>query len=121
MRTNLIIASLAAFMLLQSPADAQISVADDVIARIEADGYTVTDVTRSWFGRIVITAKNNTDLREVVLNRTSGEILRDQIFPNENGIGNQSRPQKDDPGRPDRPGGRDGPSGPGGPSRRGGG
>lgn len=129
MRTKLITVSLTALWLLQSPAHAQVSVAEDIIARIEAEGYTVTNVTRSWFGRIVITANNNTDLREVVLNRTSGEILRDQRFPNENVKrenvkGDRAKPQNDAPRNrdsPGKPGGHDGPGGPGGPDGRGGG
>ncbi|QPM90580.1 TrbC/VirB2 family protein [Pseudooceanicola algae] len=112
MRKTLITASLMAFLLLQSPAHAQVSggndVADDVIEQIEADGYTIIDVARSWFGRIVITANSIKDLREVVLNRTSGEVLRDQRFPVENVPGAQPAPSGDDHGRqggPDGPGG----------------
>ncbi len=80
MRRSLILVGTAAIMFLHSPAQAQESVADDVIARIEAEGYSVDEVKRSWLGRIVITASDHDELREVVLNRTSGEILRDQRF-----------------------------------------
>lgn len=83
MRRSYILASLAVFMLLHSPAQAQVSVADGVIARIEAEGFTVDEVKRSWLGRIVITASDQNELREVVLNRTSGEVLRDQRFSKE--------------------------------------
>ncbi|WP_298922631.1 hypothetical protein [uncultured Roseobacter sp.] len=130
MRTTLITTGLAAILLMHTPAHAQTSVADDVITRIEADGYTVTEVKRSWLGRIVIIASNSTDLREVVLNRTSGEVLRDQRFPNdtaegasrsapEAASGNRERPGKPDgsdgKGGSDGPGGLGGPGGPGGP------
>lgn len=118
MRTRLITVSLAAFLLLQSPAFAQGSVADKVIAWIVADGYTVTDVKRSWLGRIVITAKNNINLREVVLNRISGEVLRDQRFPNTTENSSQSSPStlgdRENRGRPSGLVGRGGPGGPGG-------
>ena len=127
MRTTLIKAILAAFLLLQSPAHAQVPVADDVIARIEADGFTVIEVKRSWLGRIVITASDSTDLREVVLNRKSGEILRDQRFPMEDSEDRLTNPRKDAPDnrhRPDKPEGHNGPGGPsgsGGPGGHGGG
>ncbi|MEP1698031.1 MAG: hypothetical protein ABJJ69_15950 [Paracoccaceae bacterium] len=119
MRKTLITASLTAFMLLQTPAHAQVSVADDVVARIQAEGYTVTNVRRSWLGRIVITANNKTDIREVVLNRTSGAVLRDQSFPNthHSADGPESPPgnldQPGGPGGPGNPGRQGGPSGPG--------
>jgi len=127
MRSSLIFASFAAVFLLQSPVQAQQSVADDVIARIEAEGFTVVEVKRSWLGRIVITASDQDDLREVVLNRTSGEVLRDQRFPNE-GRGAEQRPEppvrtpdsRPNPGEPNTRGNPDGPSQSGGPKGGGG-
>jgi hypothetical protein len=120
MRSTLIITSLAAFLLMHAPAHAQSPVAEDVITRIEAEGYTVTEVTRSWLGRIVITASSKTDLREVVLNRTSGEILRDQRFPNDpHSVGAPASP-RGEPGNPDGPGGPGGPGGSGGSGNGGG-
>ncbi len=65
----------------QTPALAGSDIADPVVEQIEADGYTVSDVTRTWLGRIVITAVKGANLREVVLNRTTGEVLRDRLFP----------------------------------------
>ncbi|MEP5759438.1 MAG: hypothetical protein ABJ327_09110, partial [Litoreibacter sp.] len=80
MYKKLISLSLLAFLLSHAASFAQTSVADDVVTQLQADGYTVTDVRKSWLGRIVVTANSDTNLREVVLNRTSGEILRDQVF-----------------------------------------
>lgn len=62
------------------PVFAQQDVTDPAIARIEEDGFTVSDVRRTWLGRIAITAKNDHSLREVVLNRTTGAVLSDQLF-----------------------------------------
>lgn len=73
-----------ALFLLTAPATplwAGPDVADPVIERIETQGYTVDDVRRTWLGRIVITARNDSHLREIVLNRRSGEVLRDALFP----------------------------------------
>jgi hypothetical protein len=122
MRISLTSASILAVFLLQSAAFAQSSVADDVVAKLQKDGYTVAEVRRSWLGRIVITANSGEELREIVLNRTSGEILRDQIFPIEGGSeGNPVTPpnnQGDNSGPPPRensngPSDRPGPEGPG--------
>lgn len=118
---SVILASLAAVLLLHSPALAQVSVADDVIARIEQEGYTVVDVRRSWLGRIVITASDQDDLREIVLNRTSGEVLRDQRFPGEaRGAEHPAPPpagsdSRTHPGDPNAHGGPNGAGKPGGP------
>ena len=87
-----------------------------VIAQLEAEGYQVTGVRRSWLGRIIITALDaDSDLREVVLNRASGEILRDRVFVSSNtkskaGEGRPD-PERPDPERPERNGpDREGPS-----------
>ncbi len=112
-----ILASFAVVMLLHSPAQAQVSVADDVIARIEAEGYTVEEVKRSWLGRIVITASDQNELREVVLNRTSGEVLRDQSFSKKpHGDGRPAPPanKPDKPSQPSEPNAHGGPKGGGG-------
>ena len=61
-------------------AQAQMEIADPIVARIEAEGFFVTDIHRTWLGRILITAEDADHLREVVLNRTTGEILRDRLF-----------------------------------------
>lgn len=129
MRRVLLMAGFAASLMVQTPALAQSAQTADVIAQIEADGYTVTDVRRSWLGRIVITATKDTDLREVVVNRTSGEVLRDQRFANEIPRDNPPRPEagtkgdrntgdqaagRDETGRGHGPSGRDGKEGPGG-------
>lgn len=108
MYKTLITSALAAFLFSQTPAHAQAAFVEDMVARIEAEGYVIAEIGRSWLGRIVITAYNASDLREVVLNRTSGEILRDQRFPNENA--EREPPEQPaigtgEPGNPGGPGG----------------
>ncbi|MCA0873735.1 hypothetical protein LCL97_23125 [Seohaeicola saemankumensis] len=74
--------ALIALMAWHSPASAaSTDVADPVVARIEAEGFEVSNVRRTWLGRIVITAQDGRSLREVVLNRTTGAVLRDELFP----------------------------------------
>lgn len=115
MRAPIITTTIAAFLFAHSPAAAQVTAPASVIAGIEADGYVITDIARSWLGRIVITARNDAGLREVVLNRTSGEVLRDHKFPSERAgppEAGTSRPGGPDKGRSGT-GGRSG-SGPSG-------
>ena len=51
-----------------------------LISRLEAEGYAITEIKRTWLGRILILSSNGEYLRETVLNRRSGEILRDRLF-----------------------------------------
>lgn len=111
MRASLITATLTAFLLLTSPVAAQVTAPDSVVDAIEADGYTITKIARSWLGRTVITARNANGLREVVLNRQSGEVLRDQTFRNDQL--NRLAPRQGPFGKPGAPG----PGGPGGGGR----
>ncbi|MHA6261937.1 hypothetical protein ACXYMO_01945 [Arenibacterium sp. CAU 1754] len=64
-----------------TPALAGSDVAAPVVTQVEQQGYAVSEVTRTWLGRVLITARSETHLREVVLNRTTGQVLRDQLFP----------------------------------------
>lgn len=63
------------------PVVAESGVAKPVVKLVEEQGYAVTEISRTWLGRILITAQNDDYLREVVLNRTTGQIIRDRVFP----------------------------------------
>ena len=52
---------------------------DRVIAMLQAEGYTQFEIERTWLGRIRIEAENGSQEREIVLNRSTGEILRDYV------------------------------------------
>ncbi|MCF6231751.1 MAG: hypothetical protein L3J36_01425 [Rhodobacteraceae bacterium] len=56
------------------------STTTDIVTRIQDEGYMVTKITRTWLGRILVVAHNDKFLREVVVNRRSGDILRDSLF-----------------------------------------
>ena len=138
-------------MLAHQPAMAQTAdqtpdIAQPVVSRLQTEGYAVTEVSRTWLGRILITATTEGHLREIVLNRTTGEVLRDRLFPLRSSdvstetppppsVGTDPQPVPDtlggdpgrngrggrgDPGGSDGPGGTDGPGGQGGPGGSGG-
>jgi hypothetical protein len=50
---------------------------DEVTRRLHREGFRITQRKRTWLGRIKIQAKNGKKLREIVLDPTSGEVLRD--------------------------------------------
>lgn len=47
------------------------------IAELQATGYTDIEQTRTWLWRIRITAERGDVVREIILDRTTGEVLRD--------------------------------------------
>jgi uncharacterized membrane protein YgcG len=101
-----------------APALAQTDVTAPTVQMLQDEGYKVSEVRRTWLGRILIVAKKGQTLREVVLNRRSGAILNDQVF-NENPDtympSNPPGPDTPDPGDMGGPGGGSGPGGgPGG-------
>lgn len=51
----------------------------DVVAALEASGYTVTEIRTTLLGRLRIVARNGEHRREVVMSRATGEILSDRI------------------------------------------
>ncbi|GLQ15859.1 hypothetical protein [Maritalea porphyrae] len=51
----------------------------DVIAQLEAVGYTILDTKTTLLGRIHIYAQNNVHVREVVVSRWTGEVKYDLI------------------------------------------
>jgi hypothetical protein len=51
----------------------------DVMANLEAAGYTILETKRTLLGRIKITARNSTHLREVVVSRATGEVKHDEV------------------------------------------
>lgn len=65
------------------PANAQTEVTKPVKQMLQNEGYKISEVRRTWLGRILIVAKKGPVLREVVLNRRSGAILNDQLFRGE--------------------------------------
>ena len=60
----------------------------DVIAQLEASGYTLDKVEKTFLGRMKITARNRAHVRELVVSRSTGEVMRDaiiRIFASEDG------------------------------------
>jgi hypothetical protein len=56
---------------------ARAEVAESVAERLRAEGYRDVRVERTLLGRIRITAERDGRRREIVIDRGSGEILRD--------------------------------------------
>lgn len=78
MRRSLIWAT-ALCMGLATPAFANPHV-DRVVSMLQSEGYQNIEVERTWLGRIRVEAEKGEFEREIVLNRSTGEILRDYIL-----------------------------------------
>ena len=53
------------------------SAADQIIAQLRDQGFTEIEVEQTWLGRTRIVAEREDASREIILNPSTGEILRD--------------------------------------------
>jgi hypothetical protein len=58
-----------------------------VVASLQSDGYTIVSVKRSLLGRYMILARNRTEVREVVVSSSTGEIKSDMVVGQPDGAG----------------------------------
>jgi uncharacterized membrane protein YgcG len=68
---------LLAASLFASAAFAQTDMTQQTISRLQALGYTEFQVSKTFFGRVKISALSDDMAREVVMNQHTGEILRE--------------------------------------------
>ena len=54
-----------------------VGVADEIVRQLQADGYTDIVLEKTWLGRIRIRAVSVAGTREIIVNPSTGEILRD--------------------------------------------
>jgi hypothetical protein len=67
----------AAALLALAGAPASADAVEETQAQLRAEGYGNIEVERTLLGRIRITAESATRRREIVIDRGTGEILRD--------------------------------------------
>ncbi|MBF9034698.1 hypothetical protein HKCCE2091_10640 [Rhodobacterales bacterium HKCCE2091] len=51
----------------------------DILRALAAHGYAIVSIRDTWPGRTRITATNGFHTREVILSRSTGEVLRDML------------------------------------------
>ncbi|SHG49247.1 hypothetical protein [Cognatishimia maritima] len=52
---------------------------DRIISQLRTEGFEIFETERTWLGRIRIEAEKGNLEREIVINRSTGEVLRDYI------------------------------------------
>ncbi len=93
MRTLIFIFCLA----IATPAIADgVSAARSWIAELEATGYTEIEESLTWLWRIRITAERGDVVREIILDRTTGEVLRDVSRAEDGGVRHPFEDDDDD-------------------------
>lgn len=70
---------------LATPAQANPHV-DRVLGKLQSEGFEKIETERTWLGRVRIAAEKGNVDREIILNRTTGEILRDYSEIDEEGL-----------------------------------
>lgn len=58
---------------------------DDLLSQLQATGYTIDDISRTFLGRFRVIASNGTTTREIIMSRTTGEIFSDIVRSREAG------------------------------------
>jgi hypothetical protein len=58
-----------------------------VVYALDREGYTIVSVRQTMLNRALIRARNTSHLREVVISRASGNVLRDVIIEDFSGQG----------------------------------
>ncbi|GGH50315.1 hypothetical protein GVY41_05360 [Frigidibacter albus] len=52
----------------------------DILEALDGEGYTIVSVTDTLLNRVKIRARSREHLREIVVSRASGQILRDAVI-----------------------------------------
>ncbi|WP_143093120.1 hypothetical protein [Celeribacter neptunius] len=70
---------LAVFWLFAGTIAASADTTEEMIARLQAQGYSEITTSRTWLGRVRIVAQRQRAMREIILDPRNGAILRDYI------------------------------------------
>ena len=76
MRRRVFLAALVGGMAAAGMAEAR-DRSDDIVRELKRKGYRVTEVSRTFLGRVRILATRDGGRREIIVNPVTGEILRD--------------------------------------------
>ena len=77
------------------PAQAN-SLSERVERRLKRDGWDDIDITRTLLGRTRVTARKGETRREIIMNSRTGEVLRDVLIHDRDGIGSVFDDDDDD-------------------------
>ena len=82
-RTPTALRTALCFLLLLAGSPLKAETVQDMIKILESEGFVVTDIGRTFLGRIRIEAVSDGFVREVILSRSTGEIRQDAVFRKE--------------------------------------
>lgn len=87
---------LIAATLMAGHAWAQTPAVDKLVASLQAEGYVISEIERTWLGRYKIEAYKNGIERELVINGQTGGILRDRIDDDDDDYDDKDKNDKKD-------------------------
>ncbi len=88
MRRRVFLAALLGAVATAGPALAR-DRSDDIVRQLKKGGYSIVDVSRTFLGRVRILASRKGGRREIIVNPSTGEILRDLWLTREKGGADQ--------------------------------
>jgi hypothetical protein len=88
MRRRVFLAALLGAVVPAGPALAR-DRSNDIVRQLKKNGYRIVDVSRTFLGRVRILASRKGGQREIIVNPSTGEILRDLWLTREKGGADQ--------------------------------
>ncbi|MCK4860993.1 MAG: hypothetical protein KAS85_03640 [Rhodobacteraceae bacterium] len=69
-------------VIVMAPSTAKRQAVKNLVAELKAAGFTYIEIHRTFLGRARVLAISATEMREIILNPTTGEVLRDLVQEN---------------------------------------
>ena len=93
-----LLCGLVACLVAGVPAARAETVEERIIGQLSRDGYRKIAVSRTFLGRIRITASGSKGRREIILNPSTGAVLRDYVDDDdrEDNVTSEDDPREDD-------------------------
>ena len=80
-------------VVIEAPSIAKRQAVQDLVEELKAAGFTYIEIHRTFLGRARLVAFSATEMREIILNPTTGEVLRDLAQENIEGLPEQANPR----------------------------
>lgn len=73
-------------IIIEAPSIADLQAVQDLVEELKADGFLYIEIRRTFLGRARIVAHSATEIREIIINSTTSEVLRDLAQSNSDSV-----------------------------------
>ena len=73
-------------IIIDAPGIADLQAVQDLVEELKADGFLHIEIRRTFLGRARIVAYSATEIREIIINPTTSEVLRDLAQSNSDSV-----------------------------------